>query len=205
MHRRWHHRNLLARGETVTAVIDWGVRARRRRVLRSRSPQFLVQRVCRKRRESGGSRASELIHRGRVEPDVRRVLTVLVAVHQLWFVSARRPEGLDETVTKYVASWLPTGRADVRTQSLRRAVELGLGQDRLEQLDGVAGRVVDQDLLAADAGHDVVAEVRARAAERVDERGEIVDLEREAVPAAGLRHACRPASPAHRRSAARAR
>jgi hypothetical protein len=36
----------------------------------------------------------------RVEPDARRALAALVALHQLWFVSALRPERLNETVTQ---------------------------------------------------------------------------------------------------------
>jgi hypothetical protein len=39
------------------------------------------------------------------------------------------------------------------------AGESGLRHGRFEQFDRIAGRVVDQDLLAADAGNDVVAEV----------------------------------------------
>jgi len=35
---------------------------------------------------------------------------------------------------------------------------------RLEQLDGVTGGVLQQDLLATKPGHDVVAELRARLA-----------------------------------------
>jgi len=31
---------------------------------------------------------------------VRRILAALVALHQLWFVSAHRPDRLDETVTQ---------------------------------------------------------------------------------------------------------
>jgi hypothetical protein len=60
---------------------------------------------------------------------------------------------------------------------------------RLEELDGVAGRIVEEDLLAAEAGYDVVAESRTRLAERLNRVFEIVDLEQKAIPAAWLRFA----------------
>ena len=56
----------------------------------------------------------------------------------------------------------------------------------LEQLDRVAVRVVEEDLLAAGPADDVVAERGAGVAEAVDERVEVVDLDDEPVPAAGL-------------------
>src|SRR5215831_6624256 len=55
----------------------------------------------------------------------------------------------------------------------------------LEQLDEVAGRVLDQDLLAARAGHDVVAERHAGGLQAVDLGRDVVDDEVDAVPAAG--------------------
>ncbi len=36
----------------------------------------------------------------RVEPDARRLLAALVALHQLWFVCALRTERIGETVTQ---------------------------------------------------------------------------------------------------------
>ena len=100
-------------------------------------------------------------------------------------------------------------RAPLRTELRRRepsllraatraaAVQsLSLAAGRLEELDRVAGRVLDQDLPAADAVDDVVAEPRAGLAERVDGRVEVVHLQLEAVPAAGLGTACRRASAA---------
>src|SRR3954454_946097 len=59
---------------------------------------------------------------------------------------------------------------------------------RLEELDRVARGVLDQDLLAADACDDLVPEGRARLAQFLHRRLEILDLELEAVPAAGLGH-----------------
>jgi hypothetical protein len=57
---------------------------------------------------------------------------------------------------------------------------------RLEQLDGVAGGVIQQDLLATKPGHDVVAELRPRVAQGLDLAVKVVDLELDAVPAARL-------------------
>src|SRR5918992_2688223 len=56
-----------------------------------------------------------------------------------------------------------------------------------EKFDGVAGGVLKQDLLAASAADDLVAEVRLRVAQRLDLAGEIVNLKLDAVPAAWLR------------------
>src|SRR6476619_4708937 len=67
----------------------------------------------------------------------------------------------------------------------RRAIVLPCGG--LKQLDRVAGGVVEQDLLAAGAADDVVAEVHAFAAEALDLGCYVIDDEVNAVPAAGRR------------------
>src|ERR1700735_515244 len=64
----------------------------------------------------------------------------------------------------------------------------GLGPDRLEELDGVARRVVNDDLLAADAGDDLVAEPDAASSQFLDRGSEVSDLDAEAVPASRLLH-----------------
>jgi hypothetical protein len=46
----------------------------------------------------------------------------------------------------------------------------------LEKLDGVAGRVLEQDLLAAPAAYDLVAEARPSIAHSLNFAGEIPDL-----------------------------
>ena len=100
MHRDWHHRNLLVRGETVTAVIDWeAARAGDARfdlvLLNYWSDVYVGTGVSRQAHERISSFTA-----ARVEPNARRVLAALVALHQLWFVTALRPERLDETVTR---------------------------------------------------------------------------------------------------------
>ena len=50
----------------------------------------------------------------------------------------------------------------------------GLGAGRLEELDRVAGGIVEQDLLAAGTAHDVVAEGQPRGAQPVDLAGEVL-------------------------------
>src|SRR5919106_193637 len=55
-----------------------------------------------------------------------------------------------------------------------------------EKLDGIAGGVLKQDLLAASAANDLVEEVRPRLAQGLDLASEIIDLELDAVPAARL-------------------
>src|SRR5215218_8343019 len=60
------------------------------------------------------------------------------------------------------------------------------GSGGLEELDRVAGGIVEQDLLPAWAGDDVVAERQPRGAEPFDFAGEVLDDQMDAVPAAGL-------------------
>src|SRR4051794_35664556 len=59
--------------------------------------------------------------------------------------------------------------------------EPGFGARRLEQLDGVARRVLDEDLPPAPALHDLVAEPRPRGAQHPHHLIEVLDFEREAV------------------------
>src|SRR5664279_4006590 len=72
-----------------------------------------------------------------------------------------------------------SGRFGVGQASLR--------QGGLEQFDGIAGRVIDEDLSTANAGDDVVAEVHTLLAQRVDCAGKIGDFQREPVPSTGFR------------------
>jgi len=100
MHRDWHHRNLLARGEMIVAVIDWEAA----RAGDTRLDLVLLNYWCDVYVGSGVSReAHERISSfttARVEPDARRLLAALVALHQLWFVCALRPERIDETAIR---------------------------------------------------------------------------------------------------------
>src|SRR5262245_54681249 len=57
---------------------------------------------------------------------------------------------------------------------------------RLEELDRVPGRVVDEYLLAAGAGDDIVAEAETRCAEPLHLGLDVVDDEVDAVPATRL-------------------
>src|SRR5262245_17079592 len=63
-----------------------------------------------------------------------------------------------------------------------RALPLG----RLEDLDRVAGGILDEDLLASGAGHDVVAEAEPGGAEPFDLRRDVLHHELDPVPAARL-------------------
>ncbi|MGA9838127.1 MAG: hypothetical protein WBQ26_12485 [Gemmatimonadaceae bacterium] len=56
----------------------------------------------------------------------------------------------------------------------------------MEQLYWIARWIVDYDLLTANAAHDAVSEASASRAQPLDGCGEIVDFDREAVPATGL-------------------
>src|SRR5258708_4452034 len=70
----------------------------------------------------------------------------------------------------------------------RTFTQTGFRHGRLEQLDRVAGGVVEQDLLAAPADDDVVAEAGAGLAQGRDHGFEVGDFDREPIPAAWLRH-----------------
>src|SRR5450755_4999198 len=85
--------------------------------------------------------------------------------------------------------WSAASRSS-RVNRVDRAVwscgERRFGTRRFEQLDWIAAGVVEEDLFAADAGHDVVAEVGAGVSKRPHRRCEIRDFEHESVPASGL-------------------
>ena len=74
--------------------------------------------------------------------------------------------------------------AGPRVQRLVGAADLSRG--RLEQLDRVAGRVVEHGLLATGARHDLAAERDAGVVQARDLGLDVVDLDDEAVPAARL-------------------
>ena len=57
---------------------------------------------------------------------------------------------------------------------------------RLEEFDRIACRVVEQDLFAAVANNNIIAEVRPGLAQRLDFAGKVRDLELNPVPAARL-------------------
>src|ERR687892_1382768 len=63
----------------------------------------------------------------------------------------------------------------------------GSGAGGLEELDHIAGGVLQQDLTAAGTADDVVAEAQAGLAESGDLGGDVADDEVDAVPAAGPR------------------
>src|SRR5262245_10691329 len=69
---------------------------------------------------------------------------------------------------------------------------------RLEQLHRIPRRILDQDLLTAHTGDDVIAESHTSLAQSRDELREIVHLDRKAVPTARLWHS----AVGHRSSAA---
>src|SRR5262249_51698173 len=80
-----------------------------------------------------------------------------------------------------------------RTARCRRLVfwfECGLCRSspgRLEELDWIAGWIVEQDLRAAGASHDIVSKSNAGRAEPFDFVSQVVDDEMDAIPPAGLR------------------
>jgi hypothetical protein len=65
--------------------------------------------------------------------------------------------------------------------------EAGLGNERLEQFDGIPRWIFEDNLLSADAGDDFVSKAGTRVAQRVDHRSDIANLYGKAVPPAWLR------------------
>jgi hypothetical protein len=75
-----------------------------------------------------------------------------------------------------------------------------VGGERLEQLDRIARRVLEQDLPDAHAGDELVAEAGALGTQLVDGGGKARDLQGDPVPASGFRQR----AVGHRGAAARA-
>jgi hypothetical protein len=71
-------------------------------------------------------------------------------------------------------------RAPFRARSKRQRS----GAGGLEELDRVAGRVVDQDLLTAGAADDFVAKREASGTQPLDLGSDVVDLQVDSIPAA---------------------
>ena len=57
---------------------------------------------------------------------------------------------------------------------------------RLEKLDRIAVRVLQQDLLAARSGLHLIAKTKSRRFQMLDPRGEIGDFKNDPIPPAGL-------------------
>src|SRR5689334_6794232 len=99
------------------------------------------------------------------------------------------PEPITSTSKSYTRSSVTTSGRLLNPQGpvgSGRPRQPGLGPGRLEQLHRVAGRVLQQDLLAAHAGDDLVAETGTVLPQLRHRGRQIGDLDREAVPAAGL-------------------
>src|SRR5215218_5596448 len=88
--------------------------------------------------------------------------------------------------TECVATDATGRRSAERVRMARVAAGLfGLAGRRLEELDHVAGWILEQDLLPAGPGHDVVAECGAGVAQACDLSVDVVDDEMDSIPAAG--------------------
>src|SRR5215216_3995891 len=88
--------------------------------------------------------------------------------------------------------FIGSGSSGAITRPLKSSASCGiesifrLGAGGLEELDRVAGGIVEQDLLAARAADDVVAEAQPRGSQPLDFAGEVLDDQVDAVTAAGL-------------------
>src|ERR671923_1207371 len=87
-------------------------------------------------------------------------------------------------------AWVCLKRLAALARFVPRAAPCALvvARKRLEQLDEVAGRILEQGVSDDAAGDDSGPETGAGVAQRRDSRREIRDLQRDAIPAAGLGH-----------------
>lgn len=108
MHGDWHHRNLLVLGDRVSTVFDWEAA----RPGDARYDLVYLNFWC--AAFDGSEVAPAAVARVRaatdtlVDPGARRLLAALVALHQLWFTSAHRPERLPrmiKCVHLHLAPW----------------------------------------------------------------------------------------------------
>jgi hypothetical protein len=110
MHADWHHRNHLADGETVTAVIDW----ENARPGDARADLVLLNYWCDVYEGIGvDPRAAARVRsftNERVDASARRLLAAYVALVQLWFVTSARPERLAHTVDNVTQHLAPAWR-----------------------------------------------------------------------------------------------
>jgi hypothetical protein len=110
MHADWHHRNHLAEGDTVTAVIDW----ENARPGDGRADLVLLNYWCDVYEGIGVDPKAAARVRSftaeQVDPAARRLLSGYVALVQLWFVCANRPERLAHTVDNVTRHLAPAWR-----------------------------------------------------------------------------------------------
>lgn len=108
VHGDWHHQNLLVEGDAVTAIIDW--EASRPGDARSDLAYLAFWADVFDGSEVSPEAAARIrtAAAARVGGSVRPALAALVAVHQLWFTSAHRPDrlpGMVELVDHHLAPW----------------------------------------------------------------------------------------------------
>jgi aminoglycoside phosphotransferase (APT) family kinase protein len=113
-HGDWHHQNLLVVGDRVEAVIDWESAGPGD----ARVDLVLLDFWTHVYAGTGvAMEAAALVRRAsdeHVEPRARRVLAAYVALHQLWFACAHRPERLPSFVPEIERHLAWQWRASVR-------------------------------------------------------------------------------------------
>jgi aminoglycoside phosphotransferase (APT) family kinase protein len=93
-HGDWHHRNLLVVGDRVEAVIDWESAGAGDARVDLVLLDFWTHVYAGTGVEVGAAALVRAATDEHVEPRARRILAAYVALHQLWFVCAHRPERL---------------------------------------------------------------------------------------------------------------
>src|SRR6476659_8729078 len=107
---------------------------------------------------------------------------MLTPVPAAWAAGAQAlntPAPIIDPTPTVTASIRPSRRCSCTSTAARSAV------GGLEELDDVAGRVLEEDLLAARSHDDVVAERGARGSQPLDLGADVVDDEVDPVPSSG--------------------
>ncbi len=89
-----------------------------------------------------------------------------------------------ERYEQWTSGGVPCAQRELRSRPCRKS-DGSQALRRLEELDDVAGRIFDQDLLATRAGHDLVAKADVLRLELFDLGFDVIHLDDEAVPSPG--------------------
>jgi aminoglycoside phosphotransferase (APT) family kinase protein len=113
-HGDWHHRNLLVVGDRVEAVIDWESAGAGDARVDLVLLDFWTHVYAGTGVEVDAARLVRAATDAEVEPRARRILAAYVALHQLWFICAHRPERLPTVVPEIERHLAWQWRAPVR-------------------------------------------------------------------------------------------
>jgi hypothetical protein len=129
--------------------------------------------------EEIGFRATILVHLPKSEID---------SANRLLVHFRRRSLGLQgESSRRQFTSSLVLINASDPESDIKASREAHIESEGLKQLNRIAGRILDENLFAAVAGHDLIAEPCSRALKLCDSRFAILEFDLDSVPAAWSR------------------